>query len=818
MFLESEEGLRRFQSGELPENDQEWHRLVPESARDAVGSQEVQRQSVIFEIFKAERDYVSDLETVKEVFIKGLRDASPPIIPESYLPAFLREVFGNLQEILGHHQRMLAALFARQRDQHPLIQSVADIILDTVLISEFRSEYDVYIKHYPLAESYHRKELKRNRAYQCFLQSLSTDPRTRKRDLITFLSRPVTRLPRLNLVLEQIRKLTDKEHEHPDIETLPIILGVLGDCIKSTQPGIEAAENKVKFWALCESLVFRKGEIIDMDLYDESRTLVYSGPISRRSRTESGWSESWSDETASLVDNYFILTRDETQSNGTVRRRLMSRPIPLFYLRLGSFNDPTEARKERSDDGGLLDSLILDSLRCNTVPVYPFTIYHASGKATRRYTLYVTSESVRKKWYTSLFNAIGLHKVRQEANLWFYPQTLTDGFFRMIGPKVVANSKVRLSGRITSAVPFTSEDRKFIAVGCSTGVYAARRGSEDFRRIFTYSDPSSLAAIQSIGSRIFNKFIIHSDTSLWSYSLDILAQMILGKAEPTMLSASAEKIAGSESNVVFAKYVHIGERALLIYASKKRLQTSTALNVMEAVDKSAPFSHHGSSLSFRPVGEPGYVPRETYDVTPLVRTVGMSTDKGIIIIDPINVAHSTVTVIPDLREAPTNQSKAAAESRAALKSRLDDAKPLGLVRVSPTELLLIYDVLGCYVTKHGIPARSSGYIKWETKATSFAHRGGHVFLFSPQFIEIRNTATGLIVQVIEGTDIRLLYGPPDSDDDTILVAIKGGEDDKDGMSDRIIELVETSEYAATPPFSQPTPRTAVSGIWDEWDM
>ena len=65
--LESEEGLRRFQSGELLENDQEWHKLVPESAREALGKQEVQRQSVIFEIFKAERDYVSDLETVGEV-------------------------------------------------------------------------------------------------------------------------------------------------------------------------------------------------------------------------------------------------------------------------------------------------------------------------------------------------------------------------------------------------------------------------------------------------------------------------------------------------------------------------------------------------------------------------------------------------------------------------------------------------------------------------------------------------------------------------------------------------------------------------------
>jgi hypothetical protein len=69
-------------------------------------------------------------------------------------------------------------------------------------------------------------------------------------------------LPRLNL-LQQTLKLTNKEYEHPDLETLPIIVGILGGCIKSTQPGIEAVEGKVKFWALCESLVFQKGEIND---------------------------------------------------------------------------------------------------------------------------------------------------------------------------------------------------------------------------------------------------------------------------------------------------------------------------------------------------------------------------------------------------------------------------------------------------------------------------------------------------------------------------------------------------------------------------
>ena len=65
--LDSEEGLRRFQSHELAGPEEEWHRLVPEAAREALGNDEVQRQSVLFEIIKSERDYVSDLEAVRDV-------------------------------------------------------------------------------------------------------------------------------------------------------------------------------------------------------------------------------------------------------------------------------------------------------------------------------------------------------------------------------------------------------------------------------------------------------------------------------------------------------------------------------------------------------------------------------------------------------------------------------------------------------------------------------------------------------------------------------------------------------------------------------
>ncbi|GLB40420.1 putative CNH domain containing protein [Lyophyllum shimeji] len=793
LSLDAEESLRRFQAGELPENDQVWHRLVPPEARDALGKQEVQRQSVLFEVFKSEREYVEDLQTVQEVFIQGLRTASPPIIPPEYLQTYIKEVFGNLDIILAQHKRMLAALFARQREQHPLVQSVADIILDAVLGSEFRSAYETYIKHYPLSEDYHRTEQKRNPAYRKFVQSVSTNPGIRKRDLVTFLSRPVTRLPRLSLLLEQILKLTDQEYKHPDLETLPITLGILGDFIKSTQPGIEVAEGKVKFWALCESLQYQSGEIIDLDLDDESRTLVYSGPLARQVRSDSGWSsQSWMELTGSLLDNYFLLTRDEKRLDGTIKRHLVSRPLPLSYLRLGSFTDPPETRREKPEDGRLLDSF-----RSSTVTVYPFTIYHASSRSTRRYTFYVASEGIRKRWHSVLVDAIAVHKARQEGNMWFYQRSLTDRFFRVMGPKVPYGSNIRLSGRVTSAVSFMSGGRKFIAVGCQTGIYVSAWGVEEYRRVFNYSNPTAMAAIRTVGPRVYNKFIVQSEGSLLAYSLDVVAQAALGKVQSSRAIGDSMERLAKHDQVVFFKHLSVGQWQLIMYGFQSP----------------QPTSNPGSKNSFKPFGDPGYVPRDAFDISPLLRTVGICSKEGIVILDPTNLTSSKHLLVPDLRDAPTNPSVN------GLKSRLEGARPLGLVPLpgnphrKENEILVVYDLVGCYVTRQGVPSRAAGIIKWETKATSFAQRGSHVFLFSPQFIEIRNITIGVIVQVIEGADIRLLHaGPTYGEDEDILMAMRGSKDDKDGTSENIVELAGTSAIPT------PTPIARTPSVWDEWDM
>ncbi|EIW84261.1 hypothetical protein CONPUDRAFT_163433 [Coniophora puteana RWD-64-598 SS2] len=809
LTLQSDEGLRRFQKGELSDEDSEWYRLVPQEARDSLGKREVERQSVLFEVFKSERDYVADLELVRQVFIEPLRSANPPVIAGDRLHAFIKELFYNLGDILAHHKRMLGLLFTRQEEQHPIIQSVTDIILEGSF--SFRSDYEAYIKHYPLAEELHRTELKRNRAYQAFISARASDPRVRKRDLATFLSRPVTRLPRLNLILQHVEKIT--EPGHPDKDELPILLELLSDFLKSTQPGIAAAENKVKFYNLCESLSFAVGELIDIDWYDESRTLVHCGNLARHSKSEIDW-HGWNDLFVALLDNYLLLTREEKKPGGVTKRYVSSRPIPLEYLRLGSFDAPPEGRKERAEDGGLLDSL-----RMQTRPVYPFTVYHAAAKAQRRYTLYAPSDGARLKWRDALVDAKGVHDARRDANKIFAPEVLDDGFFRSSGSRASQLSGKK-SGRVINAVSFTAMGgRRFMAVGSASGIYVGLRGDSRFQRVLSYPNPNTIIALQES-----NRFVIHHDSYLISYSLDLLARVSQSQSPPSSLDASLEKIAGHDGNVLFCRAGRIGGRVLLVYAVKTFLQVTVhALEAISSSDLSlrpvrssnSVFGSRNMTSSFRPYGEPLYVPKDAYSVTTLTKTIAIATEKGIVIADPTHASNSVVAVVPDFSDSATNKRVA------DLKSRCEAAKPLGLIRCDASELLVVYDTIGTFITKHGHPSRSCGYIRWETPAQSFAHRGAHVLLFSSEFVEVRTLAAGKLVQVFEGTDVRLLLHsslrPANGGvEEPLLVAMRGEKDDRDGVSDKIVELNETAMLETPSTASASTFST--EGIWDEWDM
>jgi RHO1 GDP-GTP exchange protein 1/2 len=65
--IEESELIQRFQEGDLPEDDEEWAKLVPQQVREMLSKKEVQRQSTIFEVIKSERDYTLDLQLIDSV-------------------------------------------------------------------------------------------------------------------------------------------------------------------------------------------------------------------------------------------------------------------------------------------------------------------------------------------------------------------------------------------------------------------------------------------------------------------------------------------------------------------------------------------------------------------------------------------------------------------------------------------------------------------------------------------------------------------------------------------------------------------------------
>jgi len=87
-------------------------------------------------------------------------------------------------------------------------------------------------------------------------------------------------------------------------------------------------------------------------------------------------------------------------------------------LRLASFDESPEVRKERADSGGPI------STSSTKQAMYPFTIYHAAAKITPPHTLYTQSASERSGWYAAFNLAIATRKSQQDRKMVSLPQSL----------------------------------------------------------------------------------------------------------------------------------------------------------------------------------------------------------------------------------------------------------------------------------------------------------------------------------------------------------------------------------------------------------
>ncbi|CAE6466235.1 unnamed protein product, partial [Rhizoctonia solani] len=120
------------------------------------------------------------------------------------------------------------------------------------------------------------------------------------------------------------------------------------------------------------------------------------------------------------------------------------------------------------------------------------------------------------------------------------------------------------------------------------------------------------------------------------------------------------------------------------------------------------------------------------------------------------VACSTGFEIVDLETLDTQALLDPVDVSLDFVKRHEFARPVSIYRIDG-EFLLCYTDFAFFVNKSGRRSKKDVVVYWEGTPTGFALHHPYVMAFDPTFIEIRHVEDGALVQVIRGSNLRLLF-------------------------------------------------------------
>ncbi|KAJ7105112.1 Dbl-like domain-containing protein [Mycena crocata] len=749
--LQSVAQLRTFQTamGKGTPGKWEWHDLVATDTRQEMRKEEAKRQAIIFELIKGEMAYVKDLENIEIMYIRPLRNADPPIVPTERLDQFIKDVFHNFAHLHAHHRSLVEKLHEIQREQHPRIRSITEPVLDAAL--NFREAYLDYIPNYPIAAYRIDDEMANNASFKAFVEMSVRHPDAHRLDMKNFINRPIPRLLRYELLLKGI--LEETPPDHSDRYTIPQLLEIIKALGKESEPGVSSAKQKVELWRYNSNITFKPGELIDMDLLDENRSLIYAGKLLRQPDSGRTWNELY----VLLFDNYLVMTKPK-EKDGVTKYSVVKRPIPLDLLTLVNFTDPPAQRStgilrnlrggERLGYGG--DSAGVSEAPADSRSVFPCTIHH-NARVGGSHILYAESAQARAEWKQKLEEALGLRRVVQESNKVFELETLsTDTFLvpsLVTPPTAPAYHENSLTGKVTCSVPFTTTDgRGLVAIGCAEGVWIGfRHDSRSMRRVLHLKMVTQCAMLEDFGI-----FLVLADKSLFAYHIEALVPSSPQSANATQ---TPQKLNG---NVQFFSVGSLLGRTLVIFMKRKNIDS--IFHVVEPIidkinERAKAPAGLGSRFGFRQPKSDWFrsyrdffLPSESFDVMFLKARIAILCTKGFEIMDLLDFKSVTIPQREDPRLAN-------------LAKRCEACRPMGMFRSTDEEFLLCYNEFGLYVNKHGDPSptRTIGTVEWEGTAERVAFHAPYILLFDSRFIEVRDVETGRLAQIIPGNDMHCLW-------------------------------------------------------------
>ncbi|KAG6879934.1 hypothetical protein C0992_009290 [Termitomyces sp. T32_za158] len=559
---------------------------------------------------------------------------------------------------------------------------------------QFREAYQDYIPNYPIAAYRIDDEMANNPAFKMFVESCVRHPDAHRLDMKNFINRPIPRLLRYELLLKSILEQTPPDSS--DIEQIPETIDLIKSLGKETEPGVAAAKQKVEVWRYNSNLLFKAGETVDMDLLNPNRSLIHSGRLLRQPESGLEWN-GWSELFVLLFDNYMVMTKPK-EKDGVTKYQVNRRPVPLDLLTLVNF---TEAPTQRSTG-------ILRGLRGGGG--------HVDGT-----------------------NGLGVSPDSPNDSRNVYPLTLhhngrTGGTYILYAES--AQARLDWKQKLEEALVL----RKVVQE--SNKAFEPQTLSAD-----TFLIPSMMVNTTSPGWNQDNTF-----TGKVTCSVPFTLVPTHPQSPHNQNAHVPQKLNGNK-DVHFFSIGTLHSRTLIIYMKKKGLES--IFRVLEPVgDKinekvKAPVGF-SSRLGFRStksewfrVYRDFFLPTEAFDLIFLKARIVVLCAKGFEIMDLNDFASNTVPAFDD--------------NRIPLARRCEGARPMGMFRSNDNEFLLCYDEFGLYVDKHGVPNRQNGTVEWEGTAERVAFHAPYFMIFDTRFIEIRDLATGRLVQIIPGNDLRCIW-------------------------------------------------------------
>lgn len=423
--MKPQPGLRRQQSSaslHADETDEQklWINTVSQEVADSVNEREKKRQEVISEIMYTERDFVKDLEYLRDFWMKPLRSTSPmnpSPIPDRHRERFVRTVFGNFMEVHAVNSKLAEALTRRQQED-PVVRNVGDIFLEWV------PRFGPFVK-YGANQLWGKHEFEaertRNPQFSKFVDETERLKESRKLELNGYLTKPTTRLARYPLLLENVLKYTAEDN--PDTKDIPQAIAMIKEFLQKVNDESGKAENKFNLRQLQLALKWTGMEKGDhLKLLEEGRQLVYKGPL-KKSPTDSS-------EVHVYLFNHALLFVKQKTSNRQEELRVYKKPIPLELLVITQMDEviPKLGISKRPSSSlipGAKAAINGPKATTSGKEGYPITFQHI-GKGGYDMTLYAMSTISRRKWMENIEEQ--QEKLRSRGN--FYTKTvLCDNFF-----------------------------------------------------------------------------------------------------------------------------------------------------------------------------------------------------------------------------------------------------------------------------------------------------------------------------------------------------------------------------------------------------